>query len=80
MRPETFRRICMSFDAWIVAFGCSTVLRELRLIDGPAAYSVLAIVTAIDVVLLVRFFSTPQPASLRSTPSAYSPTTALGPS
>jgi uncharacterized membrane protein YfcA len=80
VRTETFRRVCMSFDAWIVAFGCSTVLRELRLIDGPAAYSVLAIVTAIDVVLLVRFFSTPQPPSLRGAPSAYSPTTALGPS
>jgi len=80
IRTETFRRLCMSFDAWIVAFGCSTVLRELRLIDGPAAYSVLAIVSAIDVVLLVRFFSTPTPPSLRTAPPAYSATTALGPS
>ena len=23
-RPETFRRLCMSFDAWVVGFGIST--------------------------------------------------------
>ena len=29
VRSETFRRICMSFDAWIVAFGLSRLLQEL---------------------------------------------------
>src|ERR1700758_3768780 len=29
--PETFRRICMSFDAWVVGFGFSRVLIELNL-------------------------------------------------
>src|SRR5262249_56047135 len=28
---ETFRRICMSFDAWVVGFGLSRVLIELNL-------------------------------------------------
>src|SRR6201982_1273728 len=28
---DTFRRVCMSFDAWIVAFGLSRVLIELTL-------------------------------------------------
>src|SRR5689334_3061966 len=28
--PETFRRICMSFDAWIVGFGLSRVLLGLQ--------------------------------------------------
>jgi uncharacterized membrane protein YfcA len=54
---ETFRRLCMSFDAWIVAFGCSALIRELRLVNGPSAYLVLAAVGVTDVWLLYRFFS-----------------------
>src|SRR3954469_19897843 len=57
MRVETFRRICMSFDAWAVGFGVSTVLRDLKIVPGPAAYLFLAAVIAVDVVLLYRFFS-----------------------
>jgi uncharacterized membrane protein YfcA len=56
LHPETFRRICMSFDAWIVGFGLSSVLRDLKVIQGPRAYSVMALVIAIDVILLIRFF------------------------
>jgi uncharacterized membrane protein YfcA len=55
--PETFRRICMSFDAWIVAFGLSRLLQELRLVDSHAAYLVLAGVGIVDIWLLYRFFS-----------------------
>ena len=40
---ETFRRICMSFDAWVVGFGLSRVLIELNLIESPWAYSVMAV-------------------------------------
>jgi uncharacterized membrane protein YfcA len=54
---ETFRRLCMSFDAWVVGFGLSSLLRLLDLVEGPAAYSVMAAVIAIDAVLLYRFFS-----------------------
>ena len=57
MKVETFRRICMSFDAWIVGFGVSTVLRDTGLVAGPAAYFFLLGVTIIDGVLLYRFFS-----------------------
>src|SRR6185437_13624116 len=39
---ETFRRICMSFDAWVVGFGFSRVLIELDLIESPWAYTVMA--------------------------------------
>ena len=56
MPPETFRRICMSFDAWIVGFGTSSVLRDLRVIPGKSAYLVLAGVIVIDAILLIRFF------------------------
>ncbi len=56
MDAETFRRLSMSFDAWIVSFGVSVLLRQLHLVDGNAAFSVMAIVVAIDVWLLRRFF------------------------
>jgi hypothetical protein len=56
LSPETFRRICMSFDAWIVAFGLSMLLRDLQLLPGAASFSVLALVVAIDAWLLYRYF------------------------
>jgi uncharacterized membrane protein YfcA len=57
MKVETFRRICMSFDAWIVAFGVSTVIQDINVVQGPTAYLFLVAVIAIDAVLLYRFFS-----------------------
>src|SRR5204862_6050817 len=44
VRRETFRRVCMSFDAWVVGYGISTLLRQLHLIETNAAFSVLAAV------------------------------------
>src|SRR5262245_10374131 len=57
MRAETFRRICMSFDAWVVAFGLSKVIRDVHLIQGNTAFLVLAAVIVIDALLLYRFFA-----------------------
>jgi len=57
VRHETFRRVCMSFDAWVVGFGISTLLRILKIVPGWQAYGVLAAVVAIDAVLLYTFFS-----------------------
>lgn len=54
---EVFRRTCMSFDAWIVGFGISTLLQALHIVDGPAAFLVLGAVGAADAVLLYRFFT-----------------------
>ncbi len=54
---ETFRRICMSFDAWVVGFGLSRVLIELDLVESPWAYSVIAITILIDAYLLYVFFT-----------------------
>lgn len=59
VRAETFRRICMSFDAWVVAFGVSRLLQELRLVESQAAYLVMVGVGALDIWLLYRFFSHP---------------------
>ena len=49
---ETFRRLCMSFDAWVVAFGVSTVLRDVELVEGANAFLFLAVIMAIDGWLL----------------------------
>lgn len=57
MDAETFRRICMSFDAWVVGFGLSRVLIELNLLASPSAYSVMAAAILIDACLLYVFFS-----------------------
>jgi hypothetical protein len=57
MRPETFRRICMSFDAWVVAFGLSKLVHDVRLVPSNAAYLLLAAVVVLDAALLYRFFS-----------------------
>jgi len=63
---ETFRRICMSFDAWVVGFGLSRVLIELNLMESPWVYSVLAVTILIDTYLLYTFFTVQRPASKRS--------------
>lgn len=54
---ETFRRICMSFDAWIVGFGLSRVLIDLKMMDSPWAYSVLLLAIVLDSYLLYVFFT-----------------------
>ena len=59
IRPETFRRVCMSFDAWVVAFGLSGLLRTMHFVDSGAAYLVLVAVAVLDIWLLYRFFSAP---------------------
>jgi uncharacterized protein len=57
--PETFRRICMSFDAWLVGFGLSRLVAELGIVPTFAAYQILATTLLIDAVLLRRFFARP---------------------
>src|SRR3989454_6186927 len=60
---ETFRRICMSFDAWVVGFGLSRVLIELKLMESPWAYSVMAAAILVDSYLLYVFFKVRKPAA-----------------
>ncbi|TMJ57661.1 MAG: sulfite exporter TauE/SafE family protein [Alphaproteobacteria bacterium] len=63
---ETFRRICMSFDAWVVGFGLSRVLIDLNLMASPWAYSVMAATMMIDCYLLYIFFTVQKAASKQS--------------
>src|SRR5688572_6910941 len=66
---ETFRRICMSFDAWVVGFGLSRLLNELGLVAGPAAYTVLVVTALFDTWLLYRFFSVGSAGSVSRNPA-----------
>ena len=54
---ETFRRVCMSFDVWIVGFGLSRVLVELTLAHGALAYGPMVAAGLLDGWLLYLFFS-----------------------
>jgi uncharacterized protein len=63
---ETFRRICMSFDAWVVGFGLSRVLIDLKLMGSPWAYSVMVVAIMVDTYLLYVFFTVQRPAARRS--------------
>ena len=65
VRAETFRRLCMSFDAWVVGFGISTLRRDMRIADTAAAFSVLAAVIVIDAWLLYRYFFGSLPSGVR---------------
>ncbi|MFO0706659.1 MAG: sulfite exporter TauE/SafE family protein [Nitrospira sp.] len=56
MEPETFRRLCMSFDALVVGFGLSRVLVELKLASAFTTYSILSIVVVLNAFLLYRYF------------------------
>jgi len=56
VNPETFRRLCMSFDAWVIGFGLSRVVMELQLLASPTAYLIWLAIIVIDSALLYRFF------------------------
>ena len=71
IRPETFRRICMSFDAWIVGFGISTLLKELGLVRSNFAFLFLVGVALLDAFLLYRFFSVQLPTVKRAEAMAH---------
>jgi uncharacterized protein len=78
MRSETFRRICMSFDAWIVGFGLSRLLRDVNIVQSAAAYLVLVAVIVLDVWLLIRFFARLEERHAAA-PPGFGPVGAIGP-
>jgi hypothetical protein len=52
---ETFRRVCMSFDAYLVSFGLARVLIDVG-VAPAAAYQLLVATAIIDTRLLWGFF------------------------
>ena len=53
---ETFRRICMSFDAWIVGYGLTRTLISVLGLAEVLADGLWTVVIGIDLMLLYRFF------------------------
>ncbi len=53
---ETFRRVCMSFDVWVVGFGLSRVLIDLKVMQSPLAYGAMAAAVLLDLYLLLNYF------------------------
>ena len=81
VEPETFRRVCMSFDAWLVGFGLSRTVAKLGLLPVPWAYQLLTATIVLDAFLLRTFFRRRQraradapPAEPSLTPKSSSPT------
>ena len=66
VRVETFRRLCMSFDAWLVAFGLSHTLAATGVAPG-VAYQLLVATLIIDSHLLYRFFRPADPPPVQVT-------------
>ncbi len=52
---ETFRRLCMSLDAWIVGYGLSRTIILVFNVTEAVAYLSWAVVIAVDLILLYRF-------------------------
>ena len=53
---EAFRRVCMSFDAWIVGIGLAVLVPSLGLASAATGSALLAGIVAVDLALLYRFF------------------------
>jgi uncharacterized membrane protein YfcA len=56
--PETFRRLCMTFDAWLISFGLSRILGSERGLLARLAYVPMALVVVLDAVILFSYFRT----------------------
>jgi uncharacterized membrane protein YfcA len=54
--PETFRRICMAADAWLISFGLSRLLTSYGSLSARLAYVPMLAVLILDGVILYRFF------------------------
>jgi uncharacterized membrane protein YfcA len=52
---ETFRRVCMSFDAYLVSFGLARTLSEFGVVP-EVAYLVMVAAALIDTRLLIGYF------------------------
>jgi uncharacterized membrane protein YfcA len=66
--PATFRRVCLTFDVWLVSFGIARVLTSLSLAPPVWAYQVMTCAILLDAVLLHGFFSAGRQTSHNSEP------------
>lgn len=56
IEPESFRRICMAVDAWLISFGLSRLLATYGDLGARLAYAPMLVVVILDAVLLYRYF------------------------
>src|SRR5205823_2949837 len=56
LEPTVFRRVCISFDAWLIAFGLFRALSGGSWMPNSVCYSIFALIVVIDGFTLVRFF------------------------
>jgi uncharacterized membrane protein YfcA len=54
--PESFRRICMAADAWLISFGLSRLLLTYGGLTARLAYAPMLVVLLLDGFILSRFF------------------------
>ena len=66
---ETFRRVCMSFDAYLVSFGLSRTLTGMG-VAPEWAYVVMVVAALIDTRLLWGYFHRPRAAPELALPSS----------
>lgn len=57
LEPETFRRICMAADAWLISFGLSRLIAASGELGVRFAYAPMFAVILIDGCILYRFFA-----------------------
>jgi uncharacterized protein len=55
LEPATFRRICISVDAWLIAYGLLRALGSESLLWGPASYVIFAAIVGFDGIGLARY-------------------------
>lgn len=60
---EAFGRVCMSFDALLVAVGIAVLLRALDIAGPATAVGLVGLVIAVNGALLYGFFSSTRPAA-----------------
>jgi uncharacterized protein len=65
---ETFRRVCMSFDAYLVSFGLARTLSELG-IAPQIAYLAMVATVLVDTRLLIAYFRSAARRAARAVPS-----------
>ncbi len=65
---ETFRRVCMSFDAYLVAFGLARTLTAIG-VAPVLAYCVLVLTAIVDGRLLIAYFRPADPKTVERAPA-----------
>lgn len=77
VHPDTFRRLCMSLNAWIVAFALAGSIRTLHLGGAIAGNAEFGAVVVLDLWLLYRFFAKRAETPAREDDYTRSTTTAI---